>query len=356
MGLLDQGVLEAISIKRMIFHVVGPAEDDLQLMDEMDASGFEDFFLERVRETNVGNRFQFIGKQSGVRPALKSMSDVPNGFLQLTKELAETFQSGHIGTPSTSRGTFIVAELSGLDNPAFALIKFDDQKVLRYQQTLSAAGKMKAKVSEIDKTFSEDRKAMQKSALILLTEEGGDLAVYDRTNKRNITEYFKVFLGVKRLWQPADATDRLKQAFESAFSAQSAAPEDIRRTWRKRLFDATRSRETIEPGEDFDLFGTEVFGSFWQNADFRKEVDRALHAKRISGEVIEIAKDRIKLPPMRRLKTKENVLILYPSQLDDAASVVTVERQPDGNATITIRTQGIIDDELTDEVTSRRGQ
>ncbi len=62
MGLLDEGELDGISIQRMIFHVVGPEDDDLQLMDEVDASGFENFFLARIRETNVGNRFTFIGE------------------------------------------------------------------------------------------------------------------------------------------------------------------------------------------------------------------------------------------------------------------------------------------------------
>ena len=354
MGLLDQEVLDGLTIQRMIFHVVGPSDSDLQLMDEIDITGFEDFFLERVRETNLGNRFQFIGTQSGVRPALQNIHEDASKFLQLTKEMAETFQNGHLGTPSSSRGAFIVAQLSGMSSPAFALIKFDDQKVLRYQETVKE-GRVRAKVSEVDKTFSEDRKAMQKSALIILNEEGGDLAIYDRTNKRNITDYFKTFLGVKRLWQPADATDLLKQALEAAINAhQATAPEEVRRNWRRRLHDATRTRETIEPGNDLEVFGAEVFGAFWENENFRREVDRKLHLKRISGEVIEIAKERIRPPPMRRLKTRENVLIIYPTQLDDAATVVKVDRQPDGNAVITIRTQGIVDDEFTDESATRR--
>lgn len=71
MGLLDQELLDGITIQRMIFHVVGPTDEDFQLMDEIDASGFESFFLARIRETNVGNRFNFIGPDAGVCPSLR---------------------------------------------------------------------------------------------------------------------------------------------------------------------------------------------------------------------------------------------------------------------------------------------
>ncbi|NOJ41566.1 nucleoid-associated protein [Bradyrhizobium australiense] len=351
MGLLDQEVLDGITIQRMIFHVVGPANEDFQLMDEIDASGFEQFFLDRIRETNVGNRFSFIGAEAGVCPSLRSVWKDGAKFVQRSKELTELFQNGHKGAPMSSRGAFIVAQLGGLSVAAFALIKFDDQKVLRYQQVTNKDGLVRAKVTEVDNTFIEDRKAMQKSALIILNSDGGDLAVYDRANKRNITEYFKTFLGVKRLWTPSDATERLMKAFSaSALAHKQSMPDDVKRNWRRNLHIATQSRESIEPGEDLNVFGAQVFGPFWADEGFRKEVDRALHRNRISGEVIEIERSLIKPPQVRRLRTRENILIVYPQQLDDAGSaVVNVEKGTDGSATITIKTQGIIDDELSDE-------
>lgn len=358
MGLLDQDVLDGITIQRMIFHVVGPADDDLQLMDEIDASGFEDFFLARIRETNVGNRFNFIGPDAGVRPSLKSMAEDAEIFVQRTKQLTELFQSGHKGAPMSSRGAFIVAQLGGISAPAFALIKFDDQTVLRYQRMTKSDGIVRATVTEVDNTFIEDRKAMQKSALIVLndTQSGGELAVYDRVNKRNVSEYFKTFLGVRRLYTPSDATDRLVGALaDTVRKFKSLMPDSVKNNWRKNLHDAVQARETIEPGDDLNVFGAQVFGAFWQDDGFRKHVDRSLHQKRISGEVIEIDKERVKPPPMRKLKTRENVLIIYPRILEDAGdALVKVDRHADGRATITIRTSGIEDDDLADETISRR--
>jgi hypothetical protein len=358
MGLLDQTLLDGLTIQRMIFHVVGPTDEDFQLMDEIDASGFESFFLDRIRETNVGNRFDFIGPDVGVCPSLRSIANDSSKFVERTKQLAESFQAGHKGAPLSSRGAFIIAQLAGLPVSAFALIKFDDQTVLRYQQTQKADGGVRAKVTEVDNTFIEDRKAMQKSALIVLSQnnDGGELAVYDRVNRLNVSEYFKTFLGVKRMYTSTDATGRLVDALVTSVQKfKTSMPEPIKRNWRKNLHDAVQARDTIEPGEDLNVFGSQVFGAFWQDESFRREVDRSLHQKRISGEMIEIDKERIKPPPMRRLRTRENVLIIYPKQLDDAgAPPVKVQEHPDGSATITIRTQGIDDDDFADENPRRR--
>lgn len=356
MGLLDQELLDGITIQRMIFHVVGPTDEDFQLMDEIDASGFESFFLARIRETNVGNRFNFIGPDAGVCPSLRSIATDADKFVERTKQLTESFQSGHKGAPLSSRGAFIIAQLAGLDVAAFALIKLDDQTVLRYQQTEKADGSIRAKVTEVDNTFIEDRKAMQKSALILLNVDGGELAVFDRVNKLNVSEYFKTFLGVKRLYTSTDATGRLVDALAASVDKfKTSMPEPIKRNWRKNLHEAVQARDAIEPGEDLNVFGSQVFGAFWQDGNFRKQVDRSLHQKRISGEVIEIDKERVKPPPMRRLRTRENVLIIYPKQLDEAGQpLVKVNKHLDGSATITIKTQGIDDDDLADENPRRR--
>ncbi len=157
--------LDRISIQRMIFHVVGPADEDFQLMDEIDAAGFRELFSARIRKRMLETGSISSAKMRGVRPSLRSVSEDSRKFVQRSKELTEVFQSGHKGAPLSSKGAFIVAQLGGLPTPAFALIKFDDQKVLRYQQT-TKDGRVRAKVTEVNNTFVEDRKAMQKSALI----------------------------------------------------------------------------------------------------------------------------------------------------------------------------------------------
>ncbi len=44
MGMLEQADLSQLEIERIIFHVVGPEDDDLVLMDEVDLGHIMDFF------------------------------------------------------------------------------------------------------------------------------------------------------------------------------------------------------------------------------------------------------------------------------------------------------------------------
>lgn len=346
MGLLSDVEVGALRIERMIFHVVGPEDDDLVLMDEVDIRGAEDFFLERIRETNIGNRFSFIGREQGVRPSLQSMANDPQGFVALSKQLAESFHNQH-QTVASKKGAFIVAILSGINRPAFALIKFDDLRVLRFRSEITPDGSVRAIVTEVENTFQEDKKAMQKSALVLLSEEGGDLAVYDRTNRANITDYFKAFLGVRRLYTPEQATVRFKKALEAAFASHRAqAPDGIRVSWRERLFNATRARETIEPEDDLEVFGATVFGEFWTHDGFRASVSKALENQKISGEAIVIHRNAFTKPTIRRVRTREDVVLRYPEDLDGV--IVNIRRNDGGGATITINTQEILDNDLLD--------
>ncbi|MCX5579455.1 nucleoid-associated protein [Kaistia terrae] len=352
--MLDDAVLERLRFQRMIFHVVGPKDDDLDLMDEIDATGFESFFLQRVRETNIGNRFDFIGEEQGIKPTLNAMISRPNDFVSLSKQLAESFHNQHRNVAS-SKGAFIIASVTGATYPIFALIKFDDMQVLRFRQEKTPEGRIRAVVSEIGNTFVEDKKAMQKSALIALSDDGGSIAVYDRTNRKDIGQYFKTFLGVKRLYTPTEATTRFKKALEAAFrDSKEFASDETKRSWRQRLRTESEARTSIDPETDLEGFGTGVFGSLWQDQRFRSSLDRHLQAQRVSGEVIELDITQIPAPRTRRIKTLEDVLIIYPRSLDDAVNIVDVQRGADGSATITIRTQRILDDELLGEGSERR--
>ncbi|MBY3268421.1 nucleoid-associated protein [Rhizobium laguerreae] len=346
MGLLDDASLGSLRIERMIFHVVGPNEEDLVLMDEVDVRSVGDFFLDRIKETNIGNRFNFIGPHQGVRPSLASIWKDQNSFVEVSKQLAESFQAQH-ETVASKKGAFIVALLSGLQQRVFALIKFDDLRVLRFRSEVGQDGRVKAIVSEIDNTFQEDRKAMQKSALIVLTEESGDVAVFDRTNRQNITDYFRAFLGVKRLYTPEQATTRLKKALTAAFTKhQTEASDDVRLSWRERLFNATRQRDAVEPEEDFEVFGASVFGEFWKSVEFRQSVAKELDREKISGEAIVLDRKLFTKPTLRRLKTLENVVLRYPEDLNGV--VVKIEKHKDGSAQIIINTERIVDNDLMD--------
>ncbi|AKC07225.1 nucleoid-associated protein [Agrobacterium tumefaciens] len=347
MGMLENEDLARLRIDRMIFHVVGPEENDLTLMDEVEIEGFEPFFLERIRETNVGNRFEFIGINVGVRPSLAAINEEPENFVTISKALAETFQNLHENT--AKKGAFIVAKLSGLATPTFALIKFDDLRVLRFLHQ-TTGGTVTATVSEVENTFQEDKKAMQKSALILLDDEGGSLAVYDRTNRRDVTKYFRNFLGAKRLYDGAQATERLKTALTEAYQKHlQEMPQEVKSTWRTKLYEATRNLETLDT-EDMGNFMVSVFGEYGINERFKATIASELQRQKISGEAIEIAPAMITKPAVRQVKTQEGIQVRIPDGKD---GLVNLDVHDDGHATITIQTRRITSNELVDEAAIR---
>lgn len=345
MGMLEQAELDRLQIERIIFHVVGPEDEDLILMDEVDLGHVLSFFLERIRETNVGNRFKLIGPQQGVWPSLAAMQAAPDDFVKISKQLAESFNNAHKSVAS-KRGAFIVAQLRGLGKPVFGLIKFDDLRVLRFRQQTTPAGAVKAVVSEINNTFQEDKKAMQKSALLVLSGEEATASVFDRANRADATAYFRTFLGVQRLYEPEEATNRFAKAIREAFEAHKgrASPE-LREVWRKRLFEELSARQTIEPEEDFDKFGSAVFGAFYDDAQFRDALNKSLQKHKVSGETINLAPEAIPKPTVRRIRTAESIEIRIPTDLD-VQKVLEVVDLPGGRKEIRIKTGGITENEL----------
>lgn len=353
MGMLEQAELDRLTIERIIFHVVGPEDEDLVLMDEVDLVHVLGFFLERIRETNIGNRFKLIGPQQGVWPSLAAMQAHPAEFVKISKHLAESFNNAHKAVAS-KRGAFIVAQLAGLKKAAFGLIKFDDLRVLRFRQQTTPEGGVKAIVSEINNTFQEDKKAMQKSALVVFSDDEAIAAVFDRANRADATAYFRTFLGVQRMYSPEDATRRFIKSIQQAFEAhKKRASSELKEIWRKRLHDELTARETIDPDEDFEKFGSAVFGSFFEDSLFREELNRSLQKNRISGETINVAPEVVPIPTVRKIRTAESIEIRVPTDLD-VKSVLQVVDQPGGRKEIRIKTGGIIENELdTDGSASR---
>lgn len=349
MGMLEDDDLNRLRIDRMIFHVIGPDDTDLTLMDEVEIGGFDQFFLERIRETNIGNRFEFIGQNVGVRPSLLAIHKNTGDFVTISKEMASVFHNQHSNV-SAKKGAFIVAKLSGMEKPVFALIKFDDLRVLRFLHE-TVKGAVTATVSEVENTFQEDKKAMQKSALIVLNDEGGDLAVYDRTNRRDITGYFRAFLGAKRLYDGPQATERLKLALGEAYKRHMhEMPQDVKANWKTKLYDTTRNLKTLDT-EDMSHFMATVFGDFANNDSFKSTIVSELQKHKISGEAIEIAPAVITKPSVRQIKTREGIQLRIPEENKD---LVTFEEHENGRATITIQTGRITSNELVDEATLRR--
>jgi hypothetical protein len=97
----------------------------------------------------------------------------------------------------------------------FSVIKYDHEQVLSYD----IEGDARAVLHEIANSFTKSAEALQKSALIELTDIGGELVVVDRKVQADITDFFKGFLTVKRAYTEAELTGALQKRIHPLDSA-----------------------------------------------------------------------------------------------------------------------------------------
>lgn len=344
MSLLTEDEKNTISIKRMIFHVVGKSLDEPILLQEIDPPEHTDFFLDRVKYGLRGNLFEFRQKSNTER-ILRLIAENKNNFVEQTHELARDFQSRHSGT--TSMGVFFVFELDiGSNNIIYALIKYDNEDVIRY--VLKDAGGLQVPILErFCESFVRKAEAMQKIALVRLTRgQGGEIVVRDRSKPTHISDYFDGFLQVRRVNSPAEMSGKLVDAFKQTFKDhKSSLPSDIQKGGVNRIYEVMRQGKHNFDPENPELLITAILGKLDENSPVRKTLIRRLKEQGIAEETFEIDPEQIPKPTRHRMKTAEGTQITY-----DEANTPEQRRHPDGKRIeIVITTTQIIEDDIDTE-------
>jgi len=203
MAFLDELELDSLHIQQSVFHIVGPGSEHFQLLSAFNAAPYAPFFLRRIKSVNGGNRYRFLDDAS-VRAQLARVAADPNAFQGESERLATAFNAAHGG--NTAVGAFLVFALTCSGGQLFALLKFEDEKVLSYDFKTSATGHPTPTFGEIERTFVENRNALQKAALIRLKEDADEICVVDRQNPQRPAAYFEQFLLVRRSRSEAELT------------------------------------------------------------------------------------------------------------------------------------------------------
>lgn len=332
MPFLTPEEMQALHVEDLIFHVVGKDESEMVLMDEVIATGTEvehiPWFLERLRSTNGGNVFDFV-QPSLVLNALTAIQSDPRTFVAQSRELATAFQGMHTG--ATARGVFLLLRLSAKGQPLHALIKYDHEEVLSYL-TAEAGGKRSAQMSRMLNTFVKDPTALQKSCMIRLTTEGGEMAVLDRSQRRDISQYFRGFLGVRRRHTQESLTRRVVEAAKAAVTRHlgELGPE-VAVNINQRIYEAVQATQGFNP-EDSVPFLTAVVGPVPEGRKLPHSFKRELEKARVDHEAFDFDKLAVQRPRRRRILTQEGISISYNAQ--DADLIGQEER--DGRTVITI--------------------
>ena len=320
MACLSDEDLDGLRIEQSVFHIVGPGNEHFQLLEAFDASQHAAFFLDRIRSVNVGNRYRFL-EDAPVRTQLARVDVDAAAFQDESEKLATAFNEAHGG--NTAVGAFLLFKLSCPSGRIFALLKFEDEKVLSYGLEDGQSGKPVPTFGVIERTFVQNRNALQKAALIRLSQQDDSIFVVDRQNPQRPAAYFERFLYVRRMRTEGELTKAIVDVTRRvATKYQEHLSPGALKGLAQRLFDASQSGGVVDGDRAGDWF-TQIVGPLPEDSPALKEFRAELAREGMLGESFKLEKGALPAPRNRRVETVSGVKITYPAGLQD--SMVSID-------------------------------
>lgn len=339
MSYLIDGEGDALSITRMILHVVG--EGGFEPQSEMEAVEQEPFFLARIRDIDASGLFTF----DAASPTKATIGQVAQGtvtFEEGAQSLARDFASRHGG--ASVDGVLFMFELSSNqpDTVLYSIIKYDYREAIERTDDDG-----QSHLRRIVEAFVADRRALQKSCLVRVV--GGvvsdELAAQDRMGRApDLTDYFAAFLSVRRSRTDAELNKSLTDALRAVFiDRREDLPNRDPSAALIAAKEALRQRQTIDNAAVLEA--VLVACGDPQEADvrgaFEATVNRKLRVAKLTG--VQFAPDPqiLRRAARKRIQTVEGVTIEYPSDLEGVR--VRSAATANGGQTITIETDRVED-------------
>lgn len=348
MSFLSDDEKDSLTVKRMIFHIVGKSYPQPSILDEVTPPEYTDFFIDRIKSALKGNLFKFR-EHSKTEASLRNINKAKKNFVTESERLVNDFQHWH--TTKTSNGAFFLFELSTAVNATvFAIIKYDNEDVVRYFLK-NNNNSQKPTLERFSENFVRKADAMQKIALIKLdNKKGGTLIVCDRSNRTHISGFFEGFLDVQRVNSEDDLSEKLVDALKEVFKLhRNLLPENIQKRGVNGIYDTLR-----QPGQEFDSENIEplviaIFGPLESASPVRKSLIKSLKNKGILEETFKINPQKITKPTRRKMMTEEGYEISY----DDGMRPEIRDRK-DGRKEIIVITNRITRDDIDTGKDSKR--
>lgn len=315
MTILDNYANSTLRVERMVFHLVGPDPANFVRLEEVRPVRFTDFFIERIQSIGGGLRYEFTDA-SATRTRLSRIANDDSVFQDESEKLAEDFQNKHGGSAAT--GAFLVFKLSANNKPFFGLFKYDDEKVLTYALEEARGGRKKVKLDAIERTFVQNRAALQKVALIELKRRGGDLIVLDRQNPQKVARYFEGFLDATRVFDDARLTELLVNATRDILREnRDLIPENVFNQATRRTYDAAVAGGKIDVDSHKQFLDTVMGAPLPDDHPIIEKFLNRLKRERIAGAPITLDASNVKPPSVRKINTQRGIHITVPSDLYD---------------------------------------
>lgn len=339
MSFLIDGEGDALRITRMILHVVGAG--DFEVQKELAEVEQEAFFLDRIRDIDASGLFTF----EETSPTKETISEIAAGNLSFeegAQQLSRDFASRHIG--SSSDGALFIFELSSSEENTklYSIIKYDYREVIERTDDNGTSH-----LRRIIEAFVADKRALQKSCLVRAVgnQVHDEIAAQDRMGRApDLTDYFTRFLAVKRSRSDLELNRSLTEALRGVFAERRAdLPNQDPGPALAAAKDALRQRQKID--SDAILEAVMMASGDPESEDlkdaFKGTLSRKLRAAKLTG--VEFAPDPqvLRRAARKRIQTVEGVTIEYPSDLEGVR--VRTTPSANGGRTITIETARIED-------------
>jgi hypothetical protein len=302
--------------------------------------------LGRVRSVTSGSQYEFL-PDSPVRAQLARIARDGKNIQTESEHLATAFHQAHGG--SAAVGAFLVFQLSCNSGRFYALLKFEDEKVLSYDFRRDKSGKLHPTFGEIERTFVQNRNALQKAALIRLGRDGDVICVVDRQNPTKPAAYFETFLHVRRQRTEEQLTAAIVAATRKvAEKHKDSLPEGVMKNLGRRLYEASQSGGGVS-GDNPDAWLKSIVGPLPDDSPVLKDFHAELRREGMEGESFTLQKGAVPAPRNRRVETVSGVKITFPDSLK--ASVIKVDER---NGEIVIRDRVTINDYELERVSRAR--
>lgn len=316
-----------IEIEDFIFHVVHHGAPEPILMDHTPITGFETFFKDRIKEVLEGNRFNFT-EQSTFLNSIKRIDLDPRLFLEESKELARIFHQHQ--NKRIKPGVMILIRAKIDDIRKYLLIKYDHEGVITYK-TINK----EAILEEISNTFSKSKEALQKSAIINLDEKVIGAVIIDKSERNDITDFFKGFLGVKRYYDKSALTKIVSDCFiETIKEHRVNLPGEFTSQASITFYEYVQAKKDFQSDETIK----ELFGNNYTE-EIGKTFSKKLRQADIEGEEFEFDK-KLKKPVKKKFRTAEGVTIQYNTTAESTVKIKTTNEE----TKITITTRKLIEE------------
>lgn len=341
MGFLTEDERGQLRIESMILHVVGGEEFDPQPAREVEHANF---FIGRILETDAAAVYQFK-EVSGSRDRLQNMAIEAITFEAGAQDLSREFSRQH-GT-TTRDGAFFIFALRVDDAHVriYSLIKYDYREAI--EQSEGEDGQQRLR--RIIHAFIDDKKAIQKAALIRVVNGRAEtmVAARDRTKSApEIADYFATFLDVERTRSDDELNRELVEALRKTFlECKDLLPNNDVASALQQAKGMLRDRQQIDEEAIVDA----VIAAAGHPADeetktlLRRRTTQKLRTQRLTGLAFPPDRQVLRKPPLRKLRTTEGVTVTYPDEIN----AVRVRRMPNPageGEVITITTERIVED------------